>query len=213
MKSILLKSSFVASAVAVLMGTTSTLSAQAVKVTAEVPTFADLQSPEFGGTTGREKSFKPKNWLEMEGKARIEIKPEPASKMAEQVLVKWYVAIKNPDGKGTLLLSRDVTHVNVPLGQDIYFSVYLTPASIQRITGSDRAGKGAVSIVGYEVIVNGEQAATATTRAPSGLPDEWWTFQSPLLSRSETVPLLSKPESAFANMWWDRYAEVLPERR
>jgi hypothetical protein len=27
------------------------------------------------------------------------------------------------------------------------------------------------------------------------------------------VPLLTKSETPFANMWWDRYAEVSVERR
>jgi hypothetical protein len=27
------------------------------------------------------------------------------------------------------------------------------------------------------------------------------------------VPLLNKMETPFANLWWDRYAEVLIERR
>lgn len=212
MRALLQKSLLLSSVVAALSFFPAAVSAQAVRGTLNTPTFDDLQSPDFGGSAGRQKSFRPGNWLEVEARVRLDMRPEPPSKMAERVTVRWYVAVKNPDGQGMLLLTREVNHVNVPLGSDVFFSVYLTPASLQRLTGSDRAGKNAVEMVGYEVIVNGEQVGTSTTRTPGNLPAEWWNVQSPSLSRSDTVPLLNKAESAFAHMWWDRYAEVLIER-
>jgi hypothetical protein len=183
--------------------------AQAAKATPSKPTFDDLQSPEFGGA-GARKAFRPRNWLEVEAKFRLAMKPEPASKMAERVLVRWFVAVKNPEKSGTalLLLSKEVQHANVPLDQDIYSSVYLSPASLQRLTGSDRAGKGAVEFVGYEIVVNGEVVGEETSGGQVG----WWKAASDKISRSETVPLLNKAQTPFSNMWWDRYAEIYDER-
>jgi hypothetical protein len=182
--------------------------AQAAKATASKPTFDDLQSPEFGGA-GARKAFKPRNWLEVEAKFQVAMKPEPASKMAERVLVKWYVAVKNPEKAGTfLLLSKEVQHANVPLSQDVYSSVYLSPASLQRLTGSDRAGKNAVEYVGYEILVNGTVVGEETSGGPAG----WWKTASEKISRSESVPLLNKSQTPFSNMWWDRYAEIFDER-
>jgi len=182
--------------------------AQAAKATPSKPSFDDLQSPEFGGA-GARKAFRPRNWLEVEAKFQLVMKPEPASKMAERVLVKWYVAVKNPEKSGTfLLLSKEVQHANVPLGQDVYSSVYLSPASLQRLTGSDRAGKNAVEFVGYEIVVNGEVVGEETSGGQVG----WWKTASDRISRSETVPLLNKAQTPFSNMWWDRYAEIYDER-
>lgn len=183
--------------------------AQAVKVSSEKPTFDDLQSPgEFGGT--KSKSFKPKDWLEVETKLKIQMSPAPKSSTLERLTVKWYVAVKNPEKSGTfLLLSKDIEYVNVALDEDVYVSVYLSPASVRRLTGSDKAGKGSVEFVGYEVLVNGEKVASETNKGPAN----WWTVASDKISRNDSVPLLNKKETPFGVMWWDRYAEIAPERR
>ncbi|MFD2257915.1 Amuc_1102 family pilus-like protein [Luteolibacter algae] len=187
---------------------TSVANAQAFKVEASKPAFDDLPSPEFSG--GKQKSFKPKDWLEIEASFTVQMSPEPPSKTAERILVKWYIAVQHPDKKGSyLLLTKDITHVNVPLNQEIFSSVYLSPASISRLTGSDRGGKGAVELVGYEVLVNGEKVAQETNKNKVG----WWNAASDKISRSDSVPLLNKAETPFSNMWWDRYAEILIENR
>jgi len=185
----------------------ATASAQASKVVAEKPAFDDLLSPEFSG--GKQKGFKPKQWLEVETKIKVSMRPEPNSKTCDRLTVKWYVAVKNPERAGTmLLLTRDIEHVNVPLEEDVYCSVYLSPASIKRLTGSDRAGKGSVEAVGFEILINGVKVAEDTTKFRPG----WWNAASDKISRSNAVPLLSKIETPFAHMWWDRYAEVLDPR-
>lgn len=187
---------------------TSSANAQAYKVEATPPEFDDLLSPQFSG--GKQKSFKPKDWLEIEASIKVRMAPEPPSKTAERILVKWYVAVEHPDKKGAyLLLTKDITHVNVPLDEEIFTSVYLSPASMKRLTGSDRGGKSAVYLVGYEVLVNGEKVAQETNKGKAG----WWNVASDKISRSDSVPLLDKSESAFSNHWWDRYAEILVERR
>jgi hypothetical protein len=176
---------------------------QAAKVAGEKPTFDDLPSPEFSG--GKQKSFKPKDWLEIEAKLKISLSPEPKSKTCEKLTVKWYIAVKNPEKSGTfLLLTKDIEHVNAPLDEDIYCSVYLSPASIKRLTGSDKGGKNAVQYVGYEVLINGEKVVAETDKGKVG----WWNAATDKISRSDSVPLLNKSETPFSTMWWDRYAEV-----
>lgn len=186
----------------------SNANAQAYKVDASKPDFDDISSPIFSG--GKQKNFKPKEWLEIEAAFTVKMSPEPPSKTAERILVKWYVAVEHPERRGAfLLLTKDITHVNVPLNEEIYSSVYLSPASIKRLTGSDRAGKNSVELVGYEILVNGEKVAQETNKSKAG----WWNTASDKISRSDTVPLLNKMETPFAIMWWDRYAEILEERR
>lgn len=183
--------------------------AQQARVTVEKPTFDDLPSPEFSGG-GKQRPFKPKDWLEMEAKIKVELAPEPPSKTCERLTVKWYVAVKNPNKAGTFfLLTKDVEHVNVPLNEEIYSSVYLSPASVKFLTGSEKGGKGSVELVGYEVLVNGQKQAEETNKGKTG----WWNTSSDRISRTEAVPLLDKPETPFAHMWWDRYAEVKPANK
>lgn len=181
---------------------------QAAKVLAEKPAFDDLPSPEFSG--GKQKSFKPKDWLEIEAKLKVALAPAPPSKTCEKLTVKWYIAVKNPEKSGSmLLLTKDIEYVNIPLDEDVYCSIYLSPASVKRLTGLDKGGKGAVEYVGYEVMINGEKIAQETNKGQAG----WWTKASDKISRSDTVQLLTKAETPFSNMWWDRYAEVSVERR
>ncbi|MEP2774623.1 MAG: Amuc_1102 family pilus-like protein [Luteolibacter sp.] len=183
-------------------------SAQAYKVEADKPTFDDLQSPEYSG--GKQKSFKPKDWLEIEVPLTVQMSPEPKSQTADSILVKWYVMVKNTEKSGTFhLLTKDVTHVNVPLNEEIFASIYLSPASLKRLTGSDRGGKNAVEAVGFEVLVNGQMKIQGTTKFSEG----WWNSASDKISRNDSVPLLNKMETPFANHWWDRYAEIQIERR
>jgi hypothetical protein len=180
---------------------------QAAKVTAEKPAFDDIQSPEFSG--GKQKGFKPKDWLEIETRIKVQLSPEPKSKTCDRLTLKWYVAVKNPEKAGTmLLLTKDIEHVNIPLDEEIHCSVYLSPASIKRLTGMDRAGKNSVEAVGFEILVNGVKVAEDTTKFKPG----WWNAGSEKISRSDAVPLLSKIETPFSNMWWDRYAEVRDPR-
>jgi hypothetical protein len=183
-------------------------SGQVAKAVIEKPSFEDLPSPEFAGV--KNKSFKPKDWLEIETKLNLSLSPEPESKTCDKITVKWYIAVKNAEKSGTfLLLTKDIDYVNVPLSEDIYCSVYLSPSSIKRLTGLDRAGKSAVEYVGYEVLINGEKVAQETSKGKPG----WWNAASDKISRSDKVPLLNKAETPFAPMWWDRYAEVSMERR
>lgn len=188
--------------------TLSSASGQAAKVTADVPAFEDLLSPQF--PVGKDKRFVPKDWLEIETKLKVELSPEPPSKICDKITVKWYVAVKNAEKSNSLLLfTKDVDHVNIPLNQEIYCSIYLSPGSIKRITGSDKGGKGSVEYVGYEVLVNGEKKAEGTSKGKAG----WWNTASDKISRSEVVSLLNKSETPFSNLWWDRYAEVSAVRR
>lgn len=185
--------------------------AQAGKVTASDPKFDTLPSPEVGGNTGRKK-WKPKDWLEAEVKLNIEMPSSYTQKFIDSVTVKWYVAVENPNGKGYVLIEKEVEHVNVPVGEDIYSSVYLSPAAIMRLSGSDRASKNVVSHVGGEVLVNGASLQSNkdryfTSKGKIG----WWTSGS--LSRYDRIPLLNKNETPFKLLWWDRYAEIKPERR
>lgn len=167
------------------------------------PKHNDILSPDFTGVVS--KNFRPKNWLEVEAKIKVQMKPEPKSKTCDRLTVKWYVAVDNPD-KPTfyLKLTKDVEYVNVPLGDDVFVSIYLSPASIKRLTGLDRSGKSAVKFIGMEVLVDGKPMADATDRGA----EKWWTQPSDKISESTTVPLLNKDETPFAHIWWDRYAEI-----
>ena len=174
------------------------------KATIDKPDFDDLPSPDI--SVGKSKSFKPKDWLEVEAKVKIDVKPNPKVPFIDQVTVKWYVAVENPETKGFLLLTKDVNHLNVPTDEEIYVSCYLSPSTIKRLTGRDRAAKSTVDRVGIEILWNGRKIGEASSKGDEG----WWNAAS--LSRTDKYRLLNKSETPFKNFWWDRYAEI-QERR
>lgn len=180
--------------------------AQTVKVTVDKPDFDDFPSPELGGNTG-EKNWEPLDWLEAEVKLKVEARPEPKDGYVDSLTIRWYVAVEDPAGKGFFLLEKEVDYVNVRLDEDVYASVYLSPAAIRRLTGGDRAGKSAVWGVAGEVSYNGAKVAEFSSKSTK----EWW--RSNKLSRSDKFPLRSKSETPFKFLWWDRYLQEKEPRR
>jgi len=191
---------------AVLLGLASSAFSQSrILVEVEEPQFEELKSPDFAGAA--KKKWDQKEWLEMEVEFQI-TKVDPATaKFVNNLTVKWYVAAENPEGKGYILLEEEVEHINIPVGEAIYSSVYLAPSAILRLTGGDRAGKNAISRVGGEILFNGQKVAEFSSKDKPG----WW--QSSSLARFDKFPLRGKHETPFHYFWWDRYAENKVERR
>ena len=118
--------------------------------------------------------------------------------------------MKDPQNKGKiLLLEKEVTHVNVPIGEDIFTSVYLSPNSIKRLTGADKVSNSDYERVGGLITVDGQQPVD-TKKGFFSLKSTkvWWNN----LSSSNKIPLLNKNETPFKNLWFSRYAEIEEER-
>ena len=197
-----------ASVVLGVMSSASPLMAQMGKVNLSKPDFDALPSPDF--SVGKNKSFKPKDWLEVEVKFSIEMPKDYKQKFIDRVTVKWYVAIEDPrGGRKPVFLEKEINHVNVPVGEDIYSSVYLSPAAIKRISGQGRASKRVIKSVGGEVLVNGQAAYKNTGKFSSTADPGWWLK----ISRYDRIQLLNKNETPFKILWWDRYAEIEEPRR
>ncbi|MEM1083474.1 MAG: Amuc_1102 family pilus-like protein [Verrucomicrobiota bacterium] len=169
--------------------------------------FDDLQSPEVN--TGNSKSWKPKDWLEFEAGVKLPAfnQEQKDSGFIDQIVVKWHIALKNPDGNGFIKLTKDITHINIPIDEEVYSSVYLSPNTLKRVTGSNNAGKSSVDRVAIEVLVNGRMVGAESSK---GKPD--WVNSGNLSDQSRRFPLLNKDETPFKMLWWDRYAEIQKER-
>jgi hypothetical protein len=191
-----------------VVSTATPLMAQMGKVTVDKPAFENLPSPQF--SVGVNKKFKPKDWLEVEVKFSIEMPSSYKQEFIDSVTVKWYVAIDDPAGsRKVVFMEKEVKHVNVPVNEPIYSSVYLSPAAVKRISGKDRASKRVVKSVGGEILVNGQAAHKNSGFFSSKGEPKWWQK----LSRYDKIPLLNKNETPFRFLWWDRYAEIAEDRR
>lgn len=186
-----------------LVAAASAQSVQVAKI--EKPQFDDLPSPDLN--VGKGKNFRPKNWLEIVSPITVPAQnaEQKKSGFIDQVVVKWYVAVKNKDAAGTYwLLNKEITHLNVPVDQAINTSVYLSPNTLQRLTGSDRAGKQSVESVGVEIFINGTKVGQESSKGNPG----WWAATSNKMAATDKFPLLNKNETPFKMLWWDAYAEI-----
>lgn len=171
--------------------------------------FDDIRSPDLAGAANvKNKSWKPKEWLEVEAGIKLPAmsKEQEDSGFIDRIVIKWYVAITDKATKKPVLLTKDIVHINVPVDEEFFTSVYLSPSTIKRLTGKDRASKSQVEVVALEVIANNIKVGEETTDHKSG----WWN--SPSLARGDRFPLLNKNETPFKFLWWDRYAEIEEER-
>lgn len=198
------------SALSILVLSASIASAQ-FKVDIDKPEIVEVTSPDLGGDIAK-KNFKPKDWMEFEMKIKIEAKDKDKL-FADKVTVKWFVAAQHPDKKvkGYIMMEKEVTHVNVPIGEDVYVSVYLSPNSIKRLTGGDKVSKSDIKDVGGQILIEGQQSVDKdkgyfSMDAKAG----WWTAGS--LSRYDKIPLLNKNETPFKIFWYNRYAEIEEKR-
>jgi hypothetical protein len=189
-----------------LMGMSSALMAQQYEVDIEKPQFEAMLSPTIDGRTTAKK-FDPKEWLEVELKIKIAASNR-AELFADRVTVKWYVAAnvtENGDTK-VRLLEKEINYVNVPIDEDIYVSVYLSPSAVKRISGKDKAAANTIKEIGGEILINGVQPVKSsgffTTMSKS--KGKWWDKLTPY----KKIPLLNKNETPFKFFWWDRYAEI-----
>ncbi len=189
--------------------TSASLNAQQQKATIGKIDFDALPSPQINVI--KDKKFTPKDWLEAEAEITIPAANAEQKKIGfvDQVTVKWYVAVKGVEGaKGPVKLTKDITHINVPLDEVFYSSVYISPNLFKRLTGKDRASKDALEVVGLEVLVNGVKVGAGTSKMKEG----WWDAPS-LSDMSSKFPLLNKNETPFKMLWYDRFAEISEDKR
>jgi hypothetical protein len=208
MRTSLSKTFSIGLALAALLSSAS-LNAQQQKATVGKIVFDALPSPQINVI--KDKKFTPKDWLEAE--AEITIPPANAEQkkigFIDQVTVKWYIAVKGVEGaKGFVKLTKDITHINVPVDEPFFSSVYISPNLFKRLTGKDRASKDALEVVGLEVLINGVVSGAGTSEKTVG----WWTAAS-LSDMSSKFPLLNKNETPFKMLWYDRFAEISEDKR
>lgn len=180
--------------------------AQQYKMEIDKPQFEDMLSPTIGGATTA-KRFTPKEWLEVEIKIKI-ASTDRDQDFADRITVKWYLKAQVTEDNTTRmrLLEKEINYVNVPMNEDVYVSVYLSPTAVKRLSGRDNAGKAIIEEVGGEILVNGVQPVKSsgffTTMSKS--KGRWWSELVPY----RKIPLLNKNETPFKFFWWDRYAEI-----
>lgn len=179
-----------------------------VKVVADDPKFEQIPSPTIG-PGAVDKKHKPKDWLEMEVKFKVTgAKPKPVDGYIDSLEVQWFVIVKGEDRKN-YRMEKTIKHINIPVGEEMVTSVYLSPSTLHRLTGKEKASQNDLMGVGGEITYNGQMVAFFT----HGLKKGWWRQEVPGVITTQKFPLLNKNETPYKMFWYDRYAEIAPERR
>lgn len=210
---VVLRSIMATLAVAISLGF-STAPAQDAKVEKLVdlkePIIQSQQTPDLKAAGVKEKRWKPKDWLEFEIPF-IAAAPRTAKSgftTYDSLVFKYYLFLANADKDKNRILTAEVTHVNVPVGEGMASVVYLSPSAVLNLTGNSRVMPNAVTFWGVEVLHDGKTVGFLSSKgkSPTDSGAEWW--KSP--NAPTTVPgvLKNKMETPFAPLWGDYHAEV-----
>ena len=176
----------------------------------KAPLIQAQQTPDIKAQGVKDKRWKPKDWLEFEIPF---IAAAPRNAKAnftsyDQLNFKYYLFLSNPDKEKSRILTAEVTHANVPVGEGMASVVYLSPSAVLGLTGASRVQANAVTLWAVEVTHEGKTVGflSSSGKAPTDPGAEWWKATS----APPTVAgvLKNKMETPFAPLWGDYHAEV-----
>lgn len=148
-----------------------------------------VKTPEFNVTGGPQKRSKTGQWLEVE--VEFETKPEDI----DELTFKYTILVEKR------LLDGEVTHVNIPKGRDHFSVVYVSPRSLEKLTGGKALNGGSIENVWVEVSKQGQVLDKASFKpgVPPNLPHQ-------------AGMVLNKDETPFAPLFYDRYEAIKKTR-
>jgi hypothetical protein len=148
-----------------------------------------VKTPEYNVTGGPQKRSKTGQWLEVE--VEFETKPEDI----DELTFKYTILVEKK------LLDGEVTHVNIPKGRDHYSVIYVSPRTLEKLTGGKPLTGASIENVWVECSKQGQILDKASFRpgVPPNLP------HLPGL-------VLTKDETPFAPLFYDRYEAIKKSR-
>jgi hypothetical protein len=148
-----------------------------------------VKTPEYNVTGGPQKRSKIGNWLE------VEVDFETKVDDIDELTFKYTILIEKK------LLDGEVTHVNIPKGKDHYSVVYVSPRSLDKLTGGKALTGASIENVWVEVSRQGQLLDKTSFRpgVPPNLPHQ-------------AGMVLNKDETPFAPLFYDRYEAIKKTR-
>jgi hypothetical protein len=150
-------------------------------------------TPEYR-TDVPDKRYQKQKWLEIEVNFEVD-KLVPKTETIDELTFK-YTALIN--GK---LYIGEVTHVNIPEGNDHYSVMYMSPRSLDRAALGKGFNESMIDNVWVTVERQGQKLAVDSLKKGAAQPPNL-----------QQVPglLLQKADTPFQVLWWDRYEAVKP---
>ena len=162
------------------------------KITFDTQKTPDIQA----GNVKTKRVDSPRDWLEIE--VEFEAKDvSPRDAVIPEVIFRYYVAMTDKNNQ-PIVLSGDVTHVNVVAGEKYHSAAYVPPSTLGKYTGDfKRFQASSVKGIGVEILYNGVRVGGGL----EGINSKFWETVAP------TPGVLSRQETPFGLLWIDRYAD------
>ncbi len=162
------------------------------------------KTPKIVADGPTDKRWKPKDWLEIEVDCEAKLSKKATDKKQTtypEVTFKYYVYLEGQSTDKSRILTGEVAHTNVPIGEPIHSVMYVTPSTILNLTGKPEGNASAVKFWGVEVLIGGEEVGRKTSQADK----PWW--EAPKAPAKE-AGLKNKMETPFAILWGDYHLDV-----
>ena len=146
-------------------------------------------TPEYNITGGASKRFKTAKWIEVE--VEYETKPEDI----DELTFKFTIMVEKK------LLDGEATYVNIAKGREHYAVMYVSPKSIDKLTGGKPLTPASIENVWVEVSKSGLVLAKESFK-PTPMPN----------AQHVAGMVLNKDETPFGPLYYDRYESLKKSR-
>ncbi len=174
----------------------SQASAQAVRVEIDDVKIEDQKTPNYSVSGVTDKRWDPKTWLEFEIIFETKVKQSRATAI-DGLVAKFYLVLDNTSKEEQRTLIGETKMMSVPAGEKSATVLYLSPAAIEKMTGSKTGAKE--KYWGVEFLYNGVLVGTKSSNGK-----EWW--KDPRAYPSASGILKKKSKTPFAPLWGDYHA-------
>ena len=144
-----------------------------------------VKTPDFTIKSGPEKRSKIGEWLE------IEVEFETKAEEIDEITLKYTIMFENK------LLDGEVTHVNIPKGREHYSVMYISPRTLEKLTGGKTVTASNVQNVWVTATKQGQTLDLAAVK----------NVAIPNLPHLPGM-VLNKMETPFAPLYFDRYEAI-----
>lgn len=196
MKSSLLALTFVAFAASALQAQTP----PTAKVDIKAPKISNIQTPQFQAGNVPDKSWRPKDWLEIDMEFDIKLTQAAGGRNGSlaSMTVNYFLGLNGQTADGKFqVLKGSFTYVDIPAAEKCHALAFATPATLRRVLQKDGFTAGSdLRAWGVEVLIDGQRVA-----GESSTSKPWWEDTVKLAINEDA--LLAKKDTPFAILWGD----------
>jgi hypothetical protein len=174
-----------------------------VKVSTKGMKIRAVQTPQFDAGNVGARSWRPKNWLELDVQFEVRLAPAAGGRNGslDAVTINYYLGFpESPLTQGKKQMIRaTINYADVPASEECHGLAFVAPSTLRKILQRDNFTENDVQAWGYEIVVNGETVAGQSSTG-SGEAARWWTKDSVMQVDGLILP---KKETPFSILWGD----------